>query len=146
MTNGSDPPPPATLGTLAIKACNSCGKCCIKYGGGGLSASRAERERWDLLRPDISRFVSGDTLWADPETGAVFAQCPFLRVDTTNGRYLCDIYFDRPDDCKFYPSTIEEMVRDGCEMIEPADLKNPKRARQELDRLMSDSRTPRESE
>ncbi len=127
-----------------MKACNSCGKCCIKYGGGGLSASQAEIERWDLLRPDILHYVSGDTLWADPETGAQMEYCPFLSVDEATGRYLCDIYYDRPDDCQFYPSTIEEMIRDGCEMIESTDLVNSKRAQQHLDKLMSDSRTPRE--
>ena len=127
-----------------MKARNSCGKCCIKYGGGGLSASPAELERWDFLRPDILRHVSGDTLWTDPETGALLERCPFLTEDQATGRYLCDIYFDRPDDCKFYPSTVSEMISDGCEMIEAADLHNPKRAQRELDRLMSDSRTPRE--
>ena len=55
--------------------------------------------------------------------------------------YTCDIYFNRPDDCKFYPSTLDEMVMDECEMIEKKDLTNPKQAQKELDIIMGDSRT-----
>jgi hypothetical protein len=32
------------------------------------------------------------------------------------------------------------MIRDGCEMLEPRDLKNPAAAQNTLDILMSDSR------
>ncbi|MEZ8196882.1 YkgJ family cysteine cluster protein, partial [Vibrio cortegadensis] len=50
------------------------------------------------------------------------------------------IYFDRPEDCRHYPSLINEMVRDECEMIEITDLENPKKAQKDLDNLMSTSR------
>ena len=56
-------------------------------------------------------------------------------------KYTCDIYYDRPDDCKFYPSTLDEMVRDECEMIEQKDRTNPKQAKKELDIIMEDSRS-----
>jgi hypothetical protein len=34
------------------------------------------------------------------------------------------------------------MIRDGCEMLEPRDLKQPAEAQKALDILMSDSRPP----
>ena len=57
-----------------------------------------------------------------------------------NNVYTCDIYYDRPDDCKFYPVTIEQMVSDECEMLEAGDLNNIKHAQKKLDKIMSDSR------
>jgi hypothetical protein len=38
--------------------------------------------------------------------------------------------------------TVDEMLRDGCEMLEPKDHKDPQRAQTELDALMADSRPP----
>lgn len=76
----------------------------------------------------------------DPETGEQIALCPWLRKVPNQNKYTCDIYYDRPDDCKFYPSTIEEMVVDGCEMLEEKDLSNTKLARKALDVIMVDSR------
>ena len=55
-------------------------------------------------------------------------------------RYSCDIYYARPDDCKYYPSNVEEMIADGCEMLEPSDLKDLTKAQAELDIIMIDSR------
>jgi Fe-S-cluster containining protein len=57
-------------------------------------------------------------------------------------KFICEIYYDRPDDCKIYPATIEDMVKDGCEMLEKQDLTYPKQAQKTLDILMSDSRPP----
>jgi len=34
------------------------------------------------------------------------------------------------------------MVRDECEMLEAIDIKNPKKAQQDLDKIMADSRQP----
>ena len=59
-------------------------------------------------------------------------------------KYFCDIYLDRPDDCKFYPVTIKQMIDDECEMLEVKDLNNPKRAQDILNQIMSDSRPPYE--
>ncbi len=130
-----------------MKDCNSCGKCCIKYSNGGLSASEADIEGWELFNPEIYRFVKNGEIWIDPVTGQSIELCPWLREQPAMGKnvkpiYTCDIYLDRPEDCRHYPSTFDEMVRDGCEMIEVKDLNNPTRAQRDLDRLMSDSRPP----
>ena len=130
-----------------MKECNQCGKCCIKYGDGALSATQEEIELWEIFRPEIFKFVIGDEIWFDPETGLRLKQCPFLEVagDTSpqsKKKYTCSIYLDRPEDCRHYPSLIEEMVRDECEMIEITDLEKPKQAQRKLDELMRDSRPP----
>lgn len=72
------------------------------------------------------------------------ARCPWLRKVPNEKKYLCDIYNDRPDDCKHYPVTIDEMLRDSCEMIEIQDLSNHRAAQSALDKLMVDSRPPLE--
>lgn len=107
-----------------MKDCNQCGKCCLKYGGnGGLSATEEEIEWWQAHRPKIARYVKDGNIWVDPDTGKYFSQCPWLRK--TDNKYSCDIYFDRPEDCRTYPSLVSEMIRDECEMIELKDLRNP---------------------
>jgi hypothetical protein len=40
----------------------------------------------------------------------------------------------------FYPTTIAEMVKDECEMLESYDFVNVKQAQIRLDRIMADSR------
>ena len=69
-------------------------------------------------------------------------RCPWLRKLPNQKKYGCRIYLDRPDECKHYPTTIDEMIRDGCEMLEPQDLRNTRAAQQRLDTLMADSRPP----
>ena len=123
-----------------MKECNSCGKCCIKYSNGQLSASPEEIEYWDVFRPDIAKFVSNSEIWMSPKTGDLIELCPWLKKSPNSNNYLCDIYHDRPDDCKFYPSNIAEMIRDECEMLEHKDLENPKIAQQSLDLIMADNR------
>jgi len=126
-----------------MKSCNSCGKCCIKYSNGALSASSAEIELWEVFSPDIARYVRNGEIWADPSSGKLLALCPFLRKITdpkSVTKYTCDIYFNRPDDCKFYPSNVQEMIRDECEMIEDSDLLDLKKAQTMLDFIMIDSR------
>lgn len=122
-----------------MKECNSCGKCCIKYSNGGLSASKQEIELWQTFNPSVAEYVSHGEIWADPKTGQLLELCPFLRLEENSTRYSCDIYYDRPDDCKYYPSTVQEMILDGCEMIEAQDLKDLKRAQTKLDLIMTDS-------
>jgi hypothetical protein len=51
-----------------------------------------------------------------------------------------------PDECKHYPVTIDQMVKDECEMLEVQDLAKPKQAQKVLDRLMADSRPSVEQE
>lgn len=126
-----------------MKDCNACGKCCIKYSNGGLSASNTEIEQWQESNPEIHAYVNNGKIWMDPDTGKQLELCPFLdKQSDNNGRrfYTCRIYFNRPDDCRYYPSTLDEMIADDCEMIEAKDLKNPKKARQALELIMSDSR------
>lgn len=125
-----------------MKECNQCGKCCTNYSNGGLSASPEEIEFWEVFRPHISRYVSEGKIWIDPESGDQIERCPWLRKEPGQAKYTCDIYDDRPDDCKHYPVTIEQMIKDDCEMLEARDLDKPKQAQITLDKLMMDSRPP----
>lgn len=128
-----------------MKDCNSCGKCCIKYSNGALSASKQEIELWEVFNPDIAEYVNKGEIWADPKSGKLLELCPFLREEKIEGKsgaavkYSCDIYLDRPDDCKYYPSNVQEMILDSCEMIENHDLKDLKKAQAKLDIIMTDS-------
>jgi len=125
-----------------MKDCNQCGKCCIKYSDGGLTASASEIELWEIFRPNISLYVRNGELWFDPNTGQQIQRCPWLRKEPGQEKYTCDIYYDRPEDCRHYPVTIEKMIEDECEMLEEKDLAKPKRAQKVLDKLMADSRPP----
>ncbi len=78
----------------------------------------------------------------NPDTGKHLELCPWLRKQPDQNSYTCDIYYDRPDDCKHYPVSIEQMIKDECEMLEPRDLAKPKLAQKTLDKLMADSRPP----
>ena len=125
-----------------MKDCNQCGKCCTHYGNGGLSASADEIDSWENNRPDIAAYVSDGKIWISPATGKQMTRCPWLRKLPGQEKFICRIYFDRPDDCKHYPVTIEQMVRDECEMLDARDLLDPRKAQVDLDKLMSDSRPP----
>lgn len=78
----------------------------------------------------------------NPETGEQLDHCPWLQKDTGENIYTCAIYYDRPDDCKYYPVTIEQMIQDDCPMLEQHDLKNMQQAQKTLNKLMADSRPP----
>lgn len=123
-----------------MKECNQCGKCCIKYSNGGLSASEEEIKFWDTFQPNIYKYVLNGNVWFDPVTGKQFEICPWLRKAPNQNIYTCDIYYDRPDDCKYYPVTIEQMIQDDCEMIEERDLLKPEQAQKKLNKLMANSR------
>ena len=125
-----------------MKNCNQCGKCCTLYSDGGLSASESEIEWWETYRPEIFSYVSNGKIWISPVTGKQMVRCPWLRKLPNQNKYICRIYYDRPDDCKHYPVNIDEMVRDDCEMLEARDLRNLKQAQRTLDDLMADSRPP----
>jgi len=129
-----------------MKNCTQCGKCCIKYSDGGLSATESEIELWDIFNPDIYQYVRNGKIWMDPVTGQQIERCPWLREAPGKGAgqviYTCDIYYDRPEDCRHYPVTVEQMINDDCEMLEPQDLAKPKQAQKTLDKLMFDSRPP----
>jgi Fe-S-cluster containining protein len=128
-----------------MKACNQCGKCCISYSDGGLSASTEEIQGWEIFNPGIAEYVIDGKIWMDPASGEQLSRCPWLEVLPANGesgsiKYGCRIYHDRPEDCRHYPVSIAEMVRDGCEMLELRDLDAPVSAQRVLDQLMADSR------
>lgn len=125
-----------------MKDCNQCGKCCTRYGGGDLSASAGEIDWWENHRPDIFSYVGDGIIWTSPVTGKQMLRCPWLRKLPKQNKYICRIYYDRPDECRHYPVNIDQMIRDECEMLEARDLDDPKRAQRTLDELMADSRPP----
>ena len=102
----------------------------------------SEIEWWETYRPDIFSYVDGGKIWISPVTGKQMVRCPWLRKLPNQNKYICRIYYDRPDDCKHYPVNIDQMVRDECEMLNARDLANPKQAQRTLDNLMADSRPP----
>ena len=116
----------------------------MKYSDSGLSASASEIELWETFRPDIFNYVQDGVIWIDPNTGKQLQRCPWFRRVPGQEKYTCDIYLDRPDDCKSYPVTIDQMVADECEMLEVKDLTNPKKAQNVLNTIMIDSRPPYE--
>ena len=125
-----------------MKYCNQCGKCCTNYGGGNLSVTAKEIDWWETHCPEIASYVSDGKIWVSPVTGKTMDRCPWLRKLPRQNKYICRIYYNRPDDCKHYPVDIELKVKDDCEMLEAHDLRKPKQAQIKLDRLMSDSRPP----
>jgi len=125
-----------------MKNCNSCGKCCETVGNGGLSASSEEIDWWDTHRPDIARYAQDGRIWVNPDTGEYLDHCPWLKRSIDGTRTSCDIYHDRPQECRHYPIDIEQMVRHDCEMLERRDLVDIKRAQKNLDVLMTGSRPP----
>lgn len=125
-----------------MKECNQCGKCCVKYANGGLSATSEEVRWWETFRPEISRYVRDGKIWTDPVTDELLATCPWLRKLPGQSKYMCAIYNDRPNDCKHYPVDIAQMVDDGCEMLELRDLTDQDAAQRRLDQIMANSRPP----
>ena len=122
-----------------MRECNQCGKCCIKYADGGLSATSEEIAWWEATRPDIARYVHNGQIWCDPDTHAPLTYCPWLSIEATKDnaatRYGCSIYRDRPEDCRQYPTSIGEMVVDECEMLEVRDFRDTDLAQKRLDGL-----------
>lgn len=78
----------------------------------------------------------------DPVSGMQLARCPWLSELPDQGKYGCQIYYDRPEDCRHYPVTIDQMIKDECEMLEVRDLARPALAQLALDKLMAESRPP----
>ena len=95
---------------------------------------------WELFRPDIHQYVKNEELWFDPNSGARLDRCPWLIQVPESQVYHCEIYEDRPEDCRHYPSRIDEMIRDQCQMIEVKDIENLKHAQRDLDKIMASSR------
>ena len=124
-----------------MKECNQCGKCCTLYGP-DLAVLDSEIDWWENHAPDIANYARGGKIWISPITGERMLRCPWLRKLPGQDKYICRIYYNRPDDCKHYPVTIEQMLNDECEMLEPRDLADLKKAQRTLDLLMADSRPP----
>jgi len=120
-----------------MKACNACGKCCVKYSNGRLSASKDDIELWDAFRPDISEFVTDGQIWFEPSSQKLIELCPWLKKDPNSSGYLCDIYLDRPEDCRAYPASVYDMIEDDCEMLELSDLRDLKQAQETLNSIVS---------
>lgn len=117
-----------------MKACNQCGKCCIKYGGGDLAVTQEEIDLWEVFNPEIFIYVKNNNIWFDPQSGSQLKACPFLEITPQKNplaqhKYICSIYESRPEDCRQYPSLMSEMIRDECEMIETIDLIYPKKTK-----------------
>ena len=123
-----------------MRDCNNCGKCCTRYGGGALAASDEEIDGWETNRPDIAEYVKRGKIWFSPVTGKQMSRCPWLRKQPGQDKFLCRIYYDRPDDCRHYPVTVEQMIIDECEMLDARDLVDLKKAQRKLDDLMADIR------
>lgn len=130
-----------------MKECNQCGKCCIAYSDGGLSATAEDIEGWSTFNPAILDYVVNGKIWMDPVSKKQLTRCPWLETLSTKtsaggAMYGCRIYHDRPEDCRHYPTMISEMARDGCEMLEVKDLDEPSKAQAALDKIMQNSRPP----
>ena len=108
-----------------MKACNQCGKCCLKYGGSGFgTASVEDLDVWQEQKPEVLEYVysfSMPDLWVSPVTGNEMSRCPWLRKYPKREAYYCRIDDVRPGVCRNYPVSIEQMKKDGCEMLEPDD-------------------------
>lgn len=124
-----------------MKDCNQCGKCCTKYSDGGLCATQAEIDDWAEHHPKIYQYVHNGNIWFDPVAKTQLTLCPFLETQR-DGKYTCSIYLERPDDCRHYPVTIDQMIIDDCEMIEQQDLFDREKSQTKLDLIMIDSRPP----
>ncbi len=120
-----------------VRACNQCGKCCKAYSDGGLVATAEEVDEWADVRPDIAAYVHKGEIWFDPNSGERLKVCPWLEELPGEKRYGCGIYAWRPQDCRDYPVDVSQMVVDGCEMLEPRDLRDHARSQVRLDNLLS---------
>ena len=128
-----------------MKPCNQCGKCCLQYSDGGLSATAEEIQSWEIFNPAIAEYVTDGKIWMNPVSGQPLTCCPWLEVlpkghDSGSIKYGCRIYHHRPQDCRHYPVSFADMARDGCEMLEAGDMASPQEAQVKLDQVMADSR------
>lgn len=107
-----------------MKACNGCGKCCEKYSASsGLGSATVADVRRFRKRPDILDWASPPLYdyWFSPVTGEETGRCPWLRKLPNRAVFKCRIHDVRPDTCRGYPVSRQQMVQDQCEMIEPGD-------------------------
>lgn len=130
-----------------MKPCNGCGKCCFKYGATQIpEAYDTDLENWRAFRPDLLNYIGSELapdLWFHPVTGREFDErdrCPWLRKRPGRDQYRCRIYSVRPEPCAGYPVDVDQMIRDGCEMLEEGDLeKAPEALERELRLLKAEA-------
>lgn len=114
-----------------MKACTQCGKCCTnEMYMNTLEIDGVDVKRWRRQgRDDILAHIEviGRTK-ADPWADAWFTKagnsvkgCPFVRKIRGADRYTCTIYDTRPQVCRSYPHSVDQMAAAGCEMLEPGD-------------------------
>jgi Fe-S-cluster containining protein len=109
-----------------LRACNQCGKCCLKYNGDDWlgSATEADMLFWLMRRPEVLDYVDGilHSLWTSPVTGEKMQRCPWLRKLPRQEKYTCRIHNVRPEVCRDYPIDVDQMISLDCEMLEAGDL------------------------
>jgi len=108
-----------------MKKCNQCGKCCIKYNGDLGMATQKDLDVWKLNKPEILNYIYSKMMpdiWLDPITGEEVDECPWLMNDNKKEIYSCKIDNFRPEVCRNYPVSINQMKNDKCEMLEPDDF------------------------
>jgi Fe-S-cluster containining protein len=119
--------PQKELDQLIPSLCTRCGKCCLKESYMlSLNATGDDVRRWrNEGRADILRYaevIGGKEPWADlwvkPESGEECTRCPFVRKDRGEPTYSCRIHSTRPQVCRNYPGSYDQMAKDGCEIIE----------------------------
>jgi Fe-S-cluster containining protein len=75
-------------------------------------------DRWENEgREDILYWCELGDLWVhydENDDGKEAFRCPFLRKLPRKKKYKCLIYETRPDVCRGYPYTEEQVVRDRC--------------------------------
>ncbi len=112
-----------------MRACNQCGKCCLKYKGDDWlgSATEADMLFWLMRRPEVLDYVDDmvHNLWTSPVTGKKMQRCPWLRKLPGQQKYTCRIHNVRPEVCRDYPIDIDQMINLECEMLEAGDLDKP---------------------
>ncbi len=74
--------------------------------------------------PEILNYTDSmlHDLWISPVTAEEMGRCPWLRKLPLKDKYKCRIYNFRPETCQGYPVSIDQMIKDGCEMLEDGDL------------------------
>lgn len=108
-----------------MRPCNRCGRCCLNLQLG--SATEQDILIWKKKKPEVLDYVCDccSDLWISPVTGEEMNRCPWLRKLPKKEQYKCRIYELRPEVCRDYPVNIEQMINNGCEMLEEKDLDKP---------------------
>lgn len=100
------------------KLCTGCGICCEMYGH-NLYATKEDIARWRQKAPWLLEYVLAldelNDLWRNPITGDEMERCPW--VGQAGGKRICRIHHLKPDICRGYPYSVEQMRDDACEIL-----------------------------